>query len=219
MVALWLAAGLVLGFVTSMPPAGPIAILVLQRGVLRRFREGMAIALGGAVAEAIYVVLALLGVAALLEQFPSIGLAARVVGIAILLGLAFYFLRFKPPATDTPEESTDKRGGAGSLLLGFTIAISNVTLICTWSTLVAVIYSMGNLQLPMTGKIAFAAGVLAGICAWFLVLLAALRRFGRHLTILAAVRSIRVAGLLLLGLAVFAAVSLHWVAKSAAPGL
>lgn len=192
----FLLAGLVLGFVASIPPAGPIAILVLQRGLLRRFREGAAIALGGAAAEAGYAALALFGMSFLMD---GLGWPAQLAGIAVLLGLGIYFVRFRMrplPAADAPRRS---------LAFGFLVGASNLALVATWSTLAALAFSLGAPHPGVAGTLAFAGGVGAGIFLWFLLLLWGLRRFGRRMTDLVALRFVRAGGVLLLGLAVVAA--------------
>jgi len=40
-------AGFLMGFIGSMPVTGPTSLLVLQRGMLARYRDGWAIGLGG----------------------------------------------------------------------------------------------------------------------------------------------------------------------------
>lgn len=187
------AAGLVLGCVASMPPAGPIALLVLQRGLLRRFREGAAVALGGAAAEAGYAAIAILGMSFLVD---GLGWGVRVLAIAVLLGLGIYFLRFRMrriPAGDATRRS---------VLFGFGVGASNLALLATWSTLAAVACSLGAPRLGVAGAFAFGGGVGAGIFLWFLILLWALRRFGRRMTDVAVVRCVRAGGALLVGLAV-----------------
>ena len=64
-----LVAGSVMGFLGSMPIAGPVAVLVLERGLIRRRREGLGVALGAAAAEAIYAFLAFWGLGAVLPIF------------------------------------------------------------------------------------------------------------------------------------------------------
>ena len=60
--------GLLFGFVAAMPMAGPIWALVFERALRGRMREGLYVAIGGAVAEAVYAALAFWGFAALLER-------------------------------------------------------------------------------------------------------------------------------------------------------
>ncbi len=46
--------GFLMGFVGSMPIAGPVSLLVFHRGILGRYWDGWLIGLGGALAEGIY---------------------------------------------------------------------------------------------------------------------------------------------------------------------
>ncbi len=63
-----LLAGFLFGFIGSMPVAGPIAGLVLSRGLQGRFASGANIAVGAALAEAAYACLAFWGFSTLLAD-------------------------------------------------------------------------------------------------------------------------------------------------------
>jgi threonine/homoserine/homoserine lactone efflux protein len=63
--------GFCFGFFGSIPIAGPIAALVLQRGLVGRFRAGALIGAGAAFAEAGYAFMAFWGFSTFLEVPPS----------------------------------------------------------------------------------------------------------------------------------------------------
>ena len=79
--------GFALGFFGSVPLAGPIAVLVFAYGLEGRFRTGISLSLGAALAESIYAYAAFWGVGTLLGRYPSIVLASHAVIGTLLIGV------------------------------------------------------------------------------------------------------------------------------------
>jgi threonine/homoserine/homoserine lactone efflux protein len=203
--------GFLFGFVGSMPVAGPIAVLVLVRGLDNRFRSGLFIALGGAIAEGAYAFLAFWGLGALMERHTWIDPATRVAGAVICLVLGIIFLRAdrSPPPTTDPAHPP-RSSNIGSALLGFGITASNPTLIATWTAAVAILFGSSLITPDRTTSIVFASFATIGILAWFSVMLAVIYRMRERFkpSTLSVVR--RATGALLLGFSawfVFRAIS------------
>ncbi len=193
--------GFAFGFFGSVPIAGPIAALVLQRGLTGRHRDGAAIGLGCAVAEAGYAFLAWWGFSTFLAEYPVIEPVSRLLAALILLGLGISFARYRgPTVTDErpPAESTSR-----SLFVGFTITALNPTLIATWSAATTTLYSTGLIAAEPINGLPFAAGTFGGIAGWFLLLSYLLKRYGsrfRRETMDLVVRGV---GWLIVGLSLF----------------
>jgi threonine/homoserine/homoserine lactone efflux protein len=109
-------AGFLMAFFGSMPPVGPIAVLLLERGVSGRDAEGRGIALGAAIAETIYCALAMAGVSELMRRYAIALTIARAVGVAVLLGLGVYFARFT--MKEAPAHAPNLRVRALSFAIG-----------------------------------------------------------------------------------------------------
>jgi threonine/homoserine/homoserine lactone efflux protein len=166
--------GFLFGFVGSIPVAGPISALVLGRALDARYREGLAIAVGAALAESIYAALAFWGVGALLAAHPWLDPASRLVAGGVLLALGVAFLRYRPdPHSPQPVPTGRKTRG---FLLGFWITALNPTLIATWTAATATLASTGFAVLTPNGVVPFAAAACLGILCWFTVMLATIRR-------------------------------------------
>jgi threonine/homoserine/homoserine lactone efflux protein len=168
-----LAIGFVFGFVGSMPVAGPIAALVFAQGLQGRLRSAAAIAVGGALAEAIYAFLAFWGFASFLTTYPWVVPVSRGVAATVLIILGVIFARHRAPA----EPPATRRGWGGGLLLGFAITALNPTLIATWSAATTTLFSTGWVRFVPALAPAFAAGACVGIAGWFALLLLLLRRY------------------------------------------
>jgi threonine/homoserine/homoserine lactone efflux protein len=199
--------GFTFGFVGSMPLAGPIAFLVMRRGLSGRYRQGFALGAGAAVAEAGYAALAYLGFGAWLEAHPGLALAARGVAAIILAVLGVVFLTGPVPTAER-EGSDDPERERRDFGLGFTITALNPTLIGTWAAAATILFSTGLVTFEAVRAPVFAATVAAGITAWFGVLLALLRRFRAAMGPERVRMATRGAGLLLLGVAAWFAVRL-----------
>src|SRR3954464_12841295 len=109
-----LAVGAVMSFIGSMPIAGPVAVLVLERGLLQRRREGLGLALGAAAGESIYAFLAFWGVGTILKMSPAVLPISRMAGAGVLIVLGIYLAtRQSSRRTEGPdtEEAGRKRRG------------------------------------------------------------------------------------------------------------
>ncbi len=176
--------GLSLSFLGSMPVAGPIAVVVLSRGLDNQPRFGLFVAIGAAAAECVYAGLAFLGIAAVLHRYPLLLPLSRLFACLLLTGLGAYFLLRPPNGADSQERETVRDRTStdlGSALLGFSVTALNPTLIVTWTAAVGAAHATGLLRARELDAIPFAGGVAAGIVAWFATLLTALARFRRKL--------------------------------------
>ena len=193
--------GFSFGFFGSVPIAGPIAALVLQRGLTGRYKDGAAIGLGCAVAEAGYAFLAWWGFSTFLTQYPLVEPASRLLAALILLGLGISFARYRSPKLEDQQPVTQT--AHRSLLLGFTITALNPTLIATWTAATTTLYSTGLISADPLNGLPFAAGTFIGIAGWFGLLTFLLRRYGARFkreTMDAVVRGV---GVLIIGLGLF----------------
>lgn len=165
---LTLLVGFGFGYVGSMPVAGPISVLVLHLGLAHDARHAIYVAVGGAVAESLYALLAFWGLSAILTRYPVVLPASRLVGACLLLALGLVMLLTRMRGA-TPQ--TQRTGNKRSFVLGFLITALNPTLIITWTAAVGALHSTGLLAMDQAQAPPFAAAVCAGIVAWFLTLL------------------------------------------------
>jgi threonine/homoserine/homoserine lactone efflux protein len=193
--------GFAFGFVGSIPVAGPIAALVVTRGIQGRYRDGAYISLGGGIAEAVYAFLAFWGFATYLTDYPIVIPISRAVAAVILMVLAVVFFRWQPsqaPSAEPPRDSP-----FGSFMLGASICALNPTLIATWSGVVTTLYSTELIDFQGRQALPFALGVALGIASWFGTLLGLIRRYRARFSQLMLARMVRVIGVLLLALALW----------------
>jgi len=172
-----LLAGTVMGFLGSMPIAGPIAILVLERGLVRRGREGLGVALGAAAAETVYAFLAFWGLGTVIYSSPTLLQASRLVGAGVMITLGIYLARRRsspPPAEGTTPVTGRKRRG---FLLGLSVTFLNPTIVVSWTMVSTTVHSTGLVGHGLLASTIFALGVGTGIVLWFATLLHLLNRF------------------------------------------
>ncbi len=173
--------GLLLGFLGSMPIAGPTAVLVVSKGLDSEARSGLYVWLGSAVAEAIYAFIAFRGLAVLLSRLPHLLAASRLFACAILAALGVYFVTRRKRSVDSAHQ---KRSPAGprSVLLGFTMTAVNTTLLLSWTAAIGIAHSTGLVRVDASNAFPFAGGVGVGIATWFALLVWLLARFRKRLT-------------------------------------
>jgi threonine/homoserine/homoserine lactone efflux protein len=209
-----------MAFVGSMPPVGPIALLLLERGLSGREGEGRRIGLGAALAETFYCALAMAGVSALMIRYAVVDTIARAAGALLLLGLGAYLVRFviatAPLGDGGPRPSPPRRR---AFVLGFAISIANPTLILTWCGSIGMLLSFSGLHLDKLERGAFVVGVFLGMLGWFQVFLWMLRRYRGRVTLRAAQRTIRFAGVFMVVLGLYGLRRLVVIAPPGGAGL
>ncbi|MFO0548088.1 MAG: LysE family transporter [Polyangiaceae bacterium] len=167
--------GFCFGFFGSVPVAGPIAALVLKRGLTGRFQSAALVGAGGAIAEAIYAFLAFWGFASYLARYPVIEPISRGVAAAILIGLGISFARYRGAREAKEKQGTDSP--FKSAALGFTITALNPTLIATWTAATSTLYSTNLVRFDPEAALPFSGGAMVGIGGWFVLLVGLLRRY------------------------------------------
>ena len=190
------AIGFLFGFIGSIPVAGPIAVLVFARAVDGRYKSGLYIGLGCAIAEAMYAFLAFWGFATFLADYDFIIPVSRGAAAIILTGLGIGFMRRRSDPDDY-SESQDK--GGGSFLLGFSITALNPTLIATWAAAATILFSSGLVDLEPSMSVFFGLGACGGIALWYLILLKLVRRYKDRFKMETLNRIIRIMGVFLVG--------------------
>ena len=172
--------GFLMGWVGSMPLAGAVSIFVFQRGLSGRFRRGIVLAVGAAVAEAIWCLVAVIGAERILSRWPDLEGVARSVGGLILLALGFYFLWKNSTLPSAEDDRSGEEDVPLTLLrefwLGFGLVAGNISIPFTWLGMITVAVSWG--LDPVSGPPwFFVAGVALGIMGWFALLLKILAAF------------------------------------------
>ena len=164
-----------LGYVGSVPLAGPIALMVLSRAARRKFGEAFQIGVGAAVAEGLYAGFAFWSVTAFAHRSALLLPLARGATALVLvpLGLYFVFSRSAEPSRADGQEE----GRSGTALLGFTVSALNPTLFLTWSAAVGFLLSRQPQSLWEWNAIPFGVSAGAGVASWFLTLVLVLRRY------------------------------------------
>lgn len=165
-------AGLLLSFVGSMTPTGPIALIVLKYGVRRQNQKALFVAAGAALAETGYALLAYLGITFALSHFPVEGFLLRFISGIILAIFATVWI-VKGHASSS--QMIDREYPGTSFLLGLSIAGLNPTFLVTWAGGVAIARGAGLIS-DLNAAPAFAVGVTAGPILWFWILLSILTR-------------------------------------------
>jgi len=176
------AIGFAFGFVGSIPVAGPIAVLVLNRGLTARFKSGISIGVGAAVAEGAYAFLAFWGFGELLARVSWLDAAAKGASAVIWLVLAVVFLRSQGDVPDETESTSVRSSAWGSAALGFTITATNTTLIATWTAAVTVLFGTSLVTYTPTTSIVFAVSACVGIASWFALMLGLIYRLRKRLS-------------------------------------
>jgi threonine/homoserine/homoserine lactone efflux protein len=162
-----LGTGFLLGWSVAWPP-GPINAEIARRCLARGFWAGFFVLLGACSGDALWAVLVALGVGVLFSG-EAARLALGCLSIALLLALAFLFLRGawrglrRPAATAAPSRFD---GGRASYLLGVGMALSSPWNLAFW------LAAMGRPEFSQVGLpslLTMASAVIVGALTWGLL--------------------------------------------------
>jgi threonine/homoserine/homoserine lactone efflux protein len=207
--------GLALGIFSAIMPLGPVTVLVLRRALAGDSSGALRLGMGRVPAESFYCGLATFGMVALLDRFPGARTSVEVLGTLVFLAVGVWLLvqRATPTAisTEAPTaaEARARRWGDWS---GFIISMLNPTLLLSWSAIVAIAVSMGELEPSLLDKIGFPIALGLGIALGYVILVEFLRRFGERVEHAWVHRAIQAMGVVFVGLSLWnAGVMLGWV--------
>lgn len=161
--------GLVIG-VSIAAPVGPIGILCIRTTLAEGMTAGFVTGLGAATADAIYAAIGALGIAAITTALQSAGFYLRIVGIAVLLWIAWRTWR------QTPSDTAANTGAAGkSLWIAFAstcaLTLANPTTILSFAAIFAGAgLAAANANTAAAQAIALVSGAFLGSLAWWLFL-------------------------------------------------
>lgn len=196
------AAGLIFGFVACVP-VGPVNITVIREALSRGFRRAFQVGIGAICAESVYAWLGLIGQSHLPHD-PIVLAALRGAAVVIVAYLGFKNLLHKPDErrAETIAERMDLRWHhPRSVILGFLLTLSNVTLLVLWATLAAVLFAHDWVQPVPASRASCIAGVFTGGLLWYFLLSWTVGRAHRRIRPESINRLIRACGLFFLFLA------------------
>lgn len=169
------ALGCVLGYVGSIPAAGPLAILIANAALDGRRRRALSLAVGGAIAEGAWAVVAASGFGWVLSAQPALERVLRLAGggLALALGVALLAARQGRRAGEVPAER------ASALAVGFLLVALNPAFLATWLAFCALLAAHPSLSAAASPRHALALGVGAalGVFGWFSTLGALVSRY------------------------------------------
>ena len=209
MLVMTMALGMLCGFVCSIPLAGPVALLVVQRGLSRGPKAARSILAGAAIAESAYVYLAFWGFSEVLAEGDWLASVSRILGAVVLVvfGARFWQLSGLDPASDSLAIRSRSRS---DFAMGFVLIAMNPALLLFWSGVIASLDRFGVVRWEPRAGLAFAFGSSTGMITWFAIVLYAISHGRKVLASESLARSVRVlavcmitAGVGLLGAAIW----------------
>jgi threonine/homoserine/homoserine lactone efflux protein len=177
-----LARGALIGFAIA-APVGPVGLLCIRRTFAHGARTGLASGLGAATADAMYGLVAALGVSAVAALLLEHAALLRIVGGLLMAGLGVAALaraRAMPPASApcgsqlpaSGHAPASARGATAGGLLGafgttFALTASSPMTILSFAGLLA---ALAPPEGSVRGGLVLVAGVFAGSIAWWALL-------------------------------------------------
>jgi len=174
----YLLKGLIAGFIIA-APFGPVAVLCFRRVLTERRMVGIVTVLGAATADALYGLLAALGVTAVTHELLAHRAPLRFFGGLFLLYLGFKMFRARAAA--------EKKGAVGprnlpsAFFSTFFLMLANPTVIVSFIAVFAAIDLGGTAGVGDLDKTWLGTGVFLGSAAWWFVFEGVAHWIGRKL--------------------------------------
>lgn len=188
---------MLLGYVGSIPAAGPLAILIVTAALERDRPRAVRLAVGGALAEGIWALVALLGVERLLASAPWALLAVQAIGAVVLVLLGASMARARPATARTGDSPAHA-------VVGFVFVATNPGFLVVWAGFASMLASFGRVG----HAVPTALGAVLGIVLWFLTLFAIVERARGRFSEGALSRVTRALGVVVIGFGVLVALRL-----------
>jgi threonine/homoserine/homoserine lactone efflux protein len=192
------------GLFGSIPPAGPIAVLIVSRGAERRYQSALRIGLGAAVVEGVYAFISFWGFATFLARREVVLPISHAVTLVVLGTLGIRFMMWKDEQNAAHADGDPAKG----FWFGFSISALNPTLLATWSTATAALYSHKIFAMRGYMAIPFALAASAGVATWALLTVRLLERYGERFPRHALTLAVRGMGLVLFAVAIWSGINL-----------
>lgn len=200
---MFLVIGVLAGALTGVP-IGPVNVAVIDAAYRHTLRRALAVGFGGALADAAYAGLGVLGVTPILRTYPSVLTILYAVSGVVLLVYGFLTARSQPPQppTEPPHPDHADDHNRRELRQGFTVGLALILLnpaaVVTWVVIMGSIIPDANTW----EGIACTFGVFLGSLAWF-TLVAYLTQKGKNVLGEKAAWIPRVVGIALMVYAVY----------------
>lgn len=147
-------------------PVGPIGILCIHRSLTDRFAAGISVGLGAAFADAIYGLIAALGLTAISSFLIQHLTALRLIG-GFFLGIFGTIILLRPVKQGN---STYKPGNLlGTSLSTFFLTLTNPVTIFAFAVVFAGL-GLGEVIQDYSSAILLTTGVFLGSLVWFIIL-------------------------------------------------
>lgn len=163
-----LARGAMIGFAIA-APVGPVGLLCIRRTFAHGAGTGLASGLGAATADAMYGLLAALGVSAVASLLLEHALALRIVGgfLMALLGAASLRRACRPAGVVEAAKAATPSGLFGAFGTTFALTASSPMTILSFAGLLAALAPPDG---SMHSGLVLVAGVFVGSIAWWMLL-------------------------------------------------
>lgn len=161
--------GIAIGF-TLAAAVGPIAILLIQRTLMRGWRTGIASGLGVGLADASFGLLGGLGLAALNQFLVDQQTPMRIIGGIVLAGIGIRIVGARPEQAEMAQTTgRPKTGYLGAAASIYALTLANPMTIFSFAAVYAAL-DPGAASGAWQGVVFFSLAIFTGSFSWWVVL-------------------------------------------------
>jgi threonine/homoserine/homoserine lactone efflux protein len=188
--------GLAFGLILQIS-VGPVCIAVLHKGLTQGFSHAFSMVWGVALVDALYIVLSVMGISALLQ----VDAVRNVVGVAGALLLFYFGIRYLRAPSEIGRLEHSDESLLKSFTFGASLTLTNPLTILFWAGVLGAMMSTHTFN-QAGGVVYFAAGCIAATLLFLTAVALAGHFLERVLTERLALWLNRAVGLFLIGFAV-----------------
>ncbi len=157
--------GIILGFVGGIP-VGPVNAAVIDTALRKCVRRAIAIGVGGAFVDAVYSVIAMMGLGTLMARAPGLATIFLGVGGVVLVVFGCMTVAKPPEVEEAVPPAMMKRALVSSFVSGVLITVMNPAALVSWVLLAGtVLAGLSGVEVPIA-----ALGIFLGTSLWFVVI-------------------------------------------------
>lgn len=147
-------------------PVGPIGLLCIKRTIESGFKEGFAVGVGAALADATYGLIAAFGLSAVMHILITSAWIIKFCGGILLLYLAYRELKLSTQTT-VNSNTISKRSQLKLMMEVFVLTIANPMTILTF---IGIFASISNGPASTLESFAMVVGIFLGSMVWWVIL-------------------------------------------------
>jgi threonine/homoserine/homoserine lactone efflux protein len=170
---------LVLGFFSSLPIAGPVSVIILRKGLVRKYSEGFIVSLGAGLMEGAYC-FGGISFVGFLTKALRLQIFLRIMSSLFFISLGVYLIvRYNSGDNDKNNKTNYRKN---NFVNGALLVLFNPAIILSWAVVAAFLSNYEFTFVNPIGNLIFSLGAFFGIFIGLICLMFFVGKFRARFT-------------------------------------